>query len=303
MNVEKLEQIQLEYQWYLQHEKRLTYETCQLYKTIAEQFIQYVTNHSEKLYLTNNWTLNDLSGRIVHIFLENYSKKRNWQDATYSSYEKSLRSFFRFLNTGSLIDKNPLQNYKFRDLLNNNEFIKKNDASPDKINSLINSPCSGDPLDQRDRILLELAYSTVWKTSQLARIQEVNLNENDLLEIKMYSEIKEVPHLGINKDRLEQYKNHLPKLDERESFWLNNHNKQINLNQLRIIIRKQLKPIGLDLKKLREIATQQFQNNGADIRSVQKLRNLKKIHRFQSLIDSDYEELKRKFSESHTRNR
>jgi len=303
MNVEKLEQIQLEYQWYLQHEKRLTYETCQLYKTIAEQFIQYVTNHSEKLYLTNNWTLNDLSGRIVHIFLENYSKKRNWHDATYSSYEKSLRSFFRFLNTGSLIDKNPLQNYKFRELLNNNEFIKKNDASPDKINSLINSPCSGDPLDLRDRILLELAYSTVWKTSQLARIQEVNLNENDLLEIKMYSEIKEVPHLGINKDRLEQYKNHLPKLDERESFWLNNHNKQINLNQLRIIIRKQLKPIGLDLKKLREIATQQFQNNGADIRSVQKLRNLKKIHRFQSLIDSDYEELKRKFSESHTRNR
>jgi len=303
MNVEKFEQIQLEYQWYLQHEKRLTYETCQLYKTIAEQFIKYVTNNSEKLYLKNNWTLNDLSGRIVQIFLENYSKKRNWQDATYSSYEKSLRSFFRFLNTGSLIDKNPLQNYKFRDLLNNNEFIKKNDASPDKINSLINSPCSGDPLELRDRILLELAYATVWKTSQLARIQEVNLNENDLLEIKMYSEIKELPHLGINKDRLEQYKNHLPKLDERESFWLNNHNKQINLNQLRIIIRKQLKPIGLDLKKLREIATQQFQNNGADIRSVQKLRNLKKIHRFQSLIDSDYEELKRKFSESHTRNR
>jgi len=303
MNVEKFEQIQLEYQWYLQHEKRLTYETCQLYKTIAEQFIKYVTNNSEKLYLKNNWTLNDLSGRIVQIFLENYSKKRNWQDATYSSYEKSLRSFFRFLNTGSLIDKNPLQNYKFRDLLNNNEFIKKNDASPDKINSLINSPCSGDPLELRDRILLELAYATVWKTSQLARIQEVNLNENDLLEIKMYSEIKELPHLGINKDRLEQYKNHLPKLDERESFWLNNHNKQINLNQLRIIIRKQLKPIGLDLKKLREIATQQFQNNGADIRSVQKLRNLKKIHRFQSLIDSDYEELKRKFSESHSRNR
>jgi site-specific recombinase XerD len=302
MNVEKLEQIQLEYQWYLQHEKRLTYETCQLYKTIAEQFIKYVTKNSEKLYLKNNWTLNDLSGRIVQIFLENYSKKRNWQDATYSSYEKSLRSFFRFLNTGSLIDKNPLQNYKFRDLLNNNEFIKKNDASPDKINSLINSPCSGDPLELRDRILLELAYSTVWKTSQLARIREVNLNENDLLEIKIYSEIKEVPHLGINNDRLEQYKNHLPKLDERESFWLNNHNKQINLNQLRIIIRKQLKPIGLDLKKLREIATQQFQNNGADIRSVQKLRNLKKIHRFQSLIDSDYEELKRKFSESHSRN-
>ena len=303
MNVEKLEQIQLEYQWYLQHEKRLTYETCQLYKTISEQFITYVMNNSQKLYLRNNWTLNDLSGRIVQIFLENNSKKRNWQDATYSSYEKSLRSFFRFLNTGSLIDKNPLQNYKFRDLLNNNEFIKKNYASPEKINNLINSPCSEDPLELRDRILLELAYSTVWKTSQLARIQEVNLNENDLLEIKMYSEIKEVPHLGINKDRLEQYKNHLPKLDERESFWLNNHNKQINLNQLRIIIRKQLKPIGLDLKKLREIATQQFQNNGADIRSVQKLRNLKKIHRFQSLIDSDYEELKRKFSESHSRNR
>ncbi|MDG2198125.1 MAG: tyrosine-type recombinase/integrase [SAR324 cluster bacterium] len=303
MNVEILEQIQLEYQWYLQHEKRLTNETCQLYKTITEQFIKYVTNNAEKLYLTNNWSLNDLTGRIVQIFLENYSNQRNWQDATYSSYEKSLRSFFRFLHSLNLIDKNPLQNYKFRELLNNNEFIKKNNTSPDKLNSLINSPCSEDPLELRNRILLELAYSTVWKISQLARIQEVNLNEGDLIEIKMQSEIKEVPHLGINKDRLEQYKIHLPKFDERESFWINNHNKITNLNQLRTIIRKQLKPIGLDLKKLREIATQQFQNNGADIRSVQKLRNLKKIHRFQSLIDSDYEELRRKFSEAHTRNR
>ena len=79
-------------------------------------------------------------------------------------------------------------------------------------------------------------------------------------------------------------------------------NKSTNLNFLRTIIRKQLKPIGLDLKKLREIATQQFQKNGADIRSVQKLRNLKKIHRFQSLVDTGYEELRRKFSQSHTRN-
>ena len=75
------------------------------------------------------------------------------------------------------------------------------------------------------------------------------------------------------------------------------------LNFLRTIIRKQLKPIGLDLKKLREIATQQFRKNGADIRSIQKLRNLKKIHRFRSLVDSDYEELSRKFSQSHARNR
>ena len=54
MNVEKLEQIQLEYQWYLQHEKRLTYETCQLYKTIAEQFIKYVTNNSTYVFKSDS---------------------------------------------------------------------------------------------------------------------------------------------------------------------------------------------------------------------------------------------------------
>ena len=36
---------------------------------------------------------------------------------------------------------------------------------------------SEDPVELRDRILLELAYATVWKTSQLARIQDVTLNE------------------------------------------------------------------------------------------------------------------------------
>ena len=247
--------------------------------------------------------MDDLTGRIVEIFLDNYSTQRNWRDATYSSYEKSIRSFFRFLSTRSLIDKNPLQNYKIHDLLNPNEFIKKNDTSPDELNCLINSPCSGNTIELRDRILLELTYSTVWKTSKLANIHDVNLSQGDLLEIKIESETKVIPHLGVNNERLEQYKMLLPKLDERESFWIKTNNKKTNLNQLRLIIRKQLKPIGLDLKTLREIATQQFQKNGADIRSVQKLRNLKKIHRFQSLVNYDYEELRKKFSKSHTRNR
>ena len=303
MYVENLKQIHREYQWYLQHEKRLTYETCQLYNQISEQFIKYVTQNSEKLYLHSEWTMDDLTGRIVEIFLDNYSTQRNWREATYSSYEKSIRSFFRFLSTRSLIDKNPLQNYKIRDLLNPNEFIKKNDTSPDELNCLINSPCSGNTIELRDRILLELTYSTVWKTSKLANIHDVNLSQGDLLEIKIESETKVIPHLGVNNERLEQYKMLLPKLDERESFWIKTNNKKTNLNQLRLIIRKQLKPIGLDLKTLREIATQQFQKNGADIRSVQKLRNLKKIHRFQSLVDYNYEELRKKFSKSHNRNR
>ena len=303
MYVENLKQIHREYQWYLQHEKRLTYETCQLYNQISEQFIKYVTHNSEKLYLHSEWTMDDLTGRIVEIFLDNYSTQRNWRDATYSSYEKSIRSFFRFLSARGHIDKNPLQNYKIHDLLNPNEFIKKNDTSPDELNCLINSPCSGNTIELRDRILLELTYSTVWKTSKLANIHDVNLSQGDLLEIKIESETKVIPHLGVNNERLEQYKMLLPKLDERESFWINTNNKKTNLNQLRLIIRKQLKPIGLDLKTLREIATQQFQKNGADIRSVQKLRNLKKIHRFQSLVNYDYEELRKKFSKSHTRNR
>ena len=303
MYVKNLEQIHLEYQWYLQHEKRLTYETCQLYKQISEQFIKYVTNNSEKLYLHNEWTLNDLTGRIVKIVLDDYSTHRNWKDATYSSYEKSIRSFFHFLSAKEFIDKNPLKNFKTRELLNHNEFIDKHDILPDKLNSLINSPCLENFKELRNRILLELAYSTVWKISQLAKIQEIILNKEELLEIKTKLEIKVVPHLGINKDRLEQYKMFLPNLYERECFWINNSNEKINLNQLRTILRKQLKPIGLDLKKLREIATQQFQKNGADIRSVQKLRNLKKIHRFKSLIDTDYKKLKRKFSVSHIRNR
>ena len=100
------------------------------------------------------------------MFLDYHSNKREWQDATYSSYEKSLRSFFLYLNAIVVIDNNPIQNFKFRDLRNINEFIKKNDISPDKLNNLINSPCSEDPVELRDRILLELAYATVWKTSQ-----------------------------------------------------------------------------------------------------------------------------------------
>jgi site-specific recombinase XerD len=202
----------------------------------------------------------------------------------------------------SYLEKNPLQNFKFRYTKNYNEFIKKNNYLPDQLNQLICSPCSENLSSLRDRILLELAYSTVWTCNQLASILEMSIIKNEFLEIKIQSEIKIIPHLGMNIERLKKYKLLLPNTDERESFWVDSKHRKVNLNQLRLIIRKQLKPIGLDVRMLREVATQQFQRNGADIRSVQKLRNLKKIHRFQSLVEADYDELSRKFSEFHNRN-
>ena len=183
MDVENLKQIHQEYQWYLQHEKRLTYDTCQLYKTISEQFLQYVKNNSEKLYLKNNWTLNDLTGRMVQVFLDYHSNKREWQDATYSSYEKSLRSFFRYLNAIDLIDKNPLQNFKFRDLRISNEFIKKNFDPNDTTKN---------PMDQSFD-LIGSCISKIYNEDEVWAAADCSKKElNDFLDSMNSNQFKEV---------------------------------------------------------------------------------------------------------------
>ena len=50
------------------------------------------------------------------------------------------------------------------------------------------------------------------------------------------------------------------------------------------------------------MSVQHFSGKGADVRSLQALRNVKQLRRLQSLKDNSFRDLQKKFSQKHVRN-
>ena len=65
-------------------------------------------------------------------------------------------------------------------------------------------------------------------------------------------------------------------------------------------VQNKLPPISAN--ELRDLSVQHFSGEGADVRSIQALRNVKQLRRLQSLKDTNFEDLKKKFSQKHLRN-
>ncbi len=54
--------------------------------------------------------------------------------------------------------------------------------------------------------------------------------------------------------------------------------------------------------ELRDLSVQHFSGKGADVRSLQTLRHVKQLRRLQSLKDTSFGDLQKKFRQKHLRN-
>jgi site-specific recombinase XerD len=58
----------------------------------------------------------------------------------------------------------------------------------------------------------------------------------------------------------------------------------------------------INANELRDLSVQHFSQEGADIRSLQALRQFKQLRRLQSLNEPDFSHLQKSFKQKHLRN-
>ena len=97
---------------------------------------------------------------------------------------------------------------------------------------------------------------------------------------------------------------HNLKIDK--AFWVNQKGSILTSVQLQNLLNKyfekhKLTPITAN--ELRDLSVQHFSGKGADVRSIQALRNVKHLRRLQSLKDTSFEDLQKKFCQKHLRNK
>ena len=90
-----------------------------------------------------------------------------------------------------------------------------------------------------------------------------------------------------------------------QGFWINRKGKKLTTAQLQNILNKyfaKYKLPTISANELRDLSVQHFSGEGADIRSLQALRNVKQLRRLQSLKATSFEDLQKKFNKKHLRN-
>ncbi len=215
--------------------------------------------------------------QIVRKYL-NYLYDKKYSNKSISRHISSLRSFFKYLKKNHIIDNNPMI------LISNPKIEKKlpKVVYSKELDVLLNTPDISTTLGLRDKLILELLYSTGVRVSELVNIKLSDINSSKK-EIRIFgkgSKERVVLYGDKCSDLLNSYINtsrrnlYNDKYSE-DYLLLSKTGKPINQRQVRSIIDDLVNKSGLKLHisphVLRHTFATDLLNNGADLRSVQQL--------------------------------
>lgn len=221
--------------------------------------------------------INKVDYQLVRKFL-NFLYTKKYSNRAIARHISSLRSLFKYLKKENIISDNPMI------LISNPKQEKKlpKVIYPKELEDIFNSVDTTTVLGLRDRLILELLYSTGVRVSELVNIKISDINSNKK-EIRIFGKGskervvfygKECEEL-IDKYLSFSYKELYNEKYSDNYLLLSKTGRQINQRQIRYIIDDIVNKSGYKMHisphVLRHTFATDLLNNGADLRSVQQL--------------------------------
>jgi site-specific recombinase XerD len=126
--------------------------------------------------------------------------------------------------------------------------------------------------------------------------------------VRLYFRNSRYRDYPFSQEALNVLKSYLKMIDNIEghnTFWINKNAKELNSSQLQNLLNKIFEDSDLtsiNANELRDLSVHHFSQKGADVRSLQALRQSKQLRRLQSLNETDFNQLQKKFKNKHLRN-
>jgi len=303
MDKAELNKIMGLYKSHLQVKKMLAPNTVSLYLNSIKLFVSFCDNFKNKLALPDKWLMEDLGVREIEAFMQHQLKDLNWKRSTMVTCISSIKIFYQFL-AESENTKNPIQHFKFPRYTNN---ISEQDIKISKINQLFELSLENSLQGHQQRLLLEFIYGLGMTLAQINKIKSA-IPELDEGQVRLYfqdTKYRDVPFSPVSIKVLKSYLKIIDNVGGDQGFWLNPKGKKLTKAQLQNILNKYFAKYNLPTiraNELRDLSVQHFSGEGADIRSLQALRNVKQLRRLQSLKVNSFEDLQKKFKKKHLRN-
>ena len=287
---------------YLLLEKKYSEKTIVAYKNDLQSF---------RIFNLKEFSQNSIKNAV-------YSQIRSWvvflvdtgiTNKTINRKISSLNSYYKFLLKTDTISKNPLSSHKALKIKTTIQLP----FSESEIDEVLKSVNFQDNFEgYRDRLILEILYSTGIRRQELINLKSKNIDINNKT-IKVFGKRKKERYIPLIKSTIILIKQYLEFREElnfkvnNEYFFITSKGKKIYDNLVYRITKKYFSKYSTKQKKSPHILRHSFAthllNNGADLNSVKDLLGHTSLAATQVYTNRSIEEMKKVFKKSHPRNK
>ncbi|OKZ78408.1 MAG: site-specific tyrosine recombinase XerD [Clostridium sp. 27_14] len=252
---------------FIETEKKLSSNTLQSYNRDLQQFREY---------------LSDVEVRYTHVHeehIKNYIselEKMGKKSSTISRNIASIRSFFQFLVRKGKISKDPTEKIQSPKI----EKRVPSVLTAKEVELLLEQPKDIDLKGTRDKAMLEFAYATGMRVTEIIslNVEDINLEEEYVI-CKNGARERTIPLGKICKKALQEYledaRNAMIKSDDEQALFVNVNGKRLTRQGFWKIIKyyKEQAHIDKDITPhvLRHSFATHLLQNGADLKAIQAM--------------------------------
>ncbi|EWH12261.1 tyrosine recombinase XerD [Catenovulum agarivorans DS-2] len=252
---------------FLLFEKGLSDNTRQAYQSDLIQFARYCG--------AQQLTLVEVTQELVTAYVADLIDQGISERSAARKFS-SIKKLFKYLLAEKLIQQDPCQFVKPPKL---SVYLPKTLSEAD-VSSLLDAPCEDDPIELRDKAMLELLYATGLRVTELVSLtfQQVNIELGVVRVIGKGNKERLVPMGELAQDLIEQYLNYArAELNKHNSeiLFLSKRGGQMTRQTFWHRIKHYCLKVGISSEvsphTLRHAFATHLVNHGADLRVVQSL--------------------------------
>jgi integrase/recombinase XerC len=277
---------------------------------VIDSFLEYLllekkySSHTIKAYESDLISLQDFcrlnfdQENISHV---NYSQIRSWivllvdhklSNRSINRKVSSLKSFYKYLQKIKLIDINPLANHK---VLKTSKKIQI-PFSSSEVNTVLSSFSIDHSFEaSRDRLIVELFYSTGMRRAELInlRVNSVNFAEKQIKVIGKRNKERLIPLLPSVIKSLQSYIKKRELINSSDSFlFVTQKGNKVYETLVYRVINNYFSKVSFATHLL---------NEGADLNSVKELLGHSSLASTQVYTHNSLEQLKKVYKQAHPR--
>ena len=282
---------------FIEENKKASENTLQSYRRDIVQFSNYLENNKIN-YLK-------VSEKEIKEYME-YLKTIGKKSSTISRSLASIRSFYQYLSRMKKVRKDPtvgIQSPKIEKRI-------PNILSSDEIDLLLSQPKNVDLKGTRDKAMLEFAYATGMKVTEIIslNVDDINL-EDGFVTCKTGDKVRNIPlgslSLKALKDYMENSRPLIIKDSSETSLFVNTNGRRLTRQGFWKIVKyyKEQAHISKEITPhiLRHSFATHLLQNGADLKAIQTMLGHSDISSTQVYMQFQNETLKNVYKKAHPR--
>lgn len=295
------EELIQEFSLYLTYERNYSDFTIKAYLEDIGDFLEFLEETGESNFLKIDLT-------DTRIYLSRLSDEK-YSRSSISRKISSLRAFYQYLLSHGFTSENPFS-YLY---LKKTGLRLPNFFYDEEIELLFEAASGTNPLNYRDKALLEVLYGTGIRVSecQNLKLEDVDLDLGVMLVLGKGNRERYVPFGEYAKIAIEEYIEHCRSIlmnkyhKEHDYLFISQYGEHISVSGIQYALNQLIKTTSLTSSihphKLRHSFATHLLDNGADMRTVQELLGHKSLSSTQIYTHVTKDHLLKDYKQFHPR--